>query len=115
MKTLLIIAILMLSSAAVYAQHGTSPEGLDTWTGQITALNADEQELTLSARKSTELFVLPKEEVKPGEKPHGPQMADLSVGQTVKVTYMKAAYQKNGKTIKRNLIIQLEIVAPKRS
>jgi hypothetical protein len=115
-KTLLIVAILALPLAALYAQHGTSPEGLDTWTGQISALNHEKQEITLTdtIKKSGKSIVatLPKEEVKQGDRPHGIQMSDLEVGQVVRFTYMKMDYKEDGKKISRNLIISIEIVSP---
>jgi hypothetical protein len=115
-KTLLIVAILALPLTALHAQHGTSPEGLDTWTGQISALNPEKQEITLTdiTKKGGKTIVasLPKEEVKQGDKTHGVQMSDLAVGQVIRFTYMKMDYKENGKKISRNLIISIEIVSP---
>ena len=96
------------------AQHGTSPEGVDTWDGRISAVDADKGEITLAAlkNKSSEKFVLPVEDVKPGGQPHGLQLADLAVGQTVHVTYIKTSYSENGRKISRNMVLTIEIVEP---
>ena len=115
-KALLVIAILTLPLAALHAQHGTSAEGLDTWTGQISALDPEKQEITLTdtTKKGGKSIVasLPKEEVKQGDKAHGIQMSNLAVGQIVRFTYMKMDYKENGKKISRNLIVNIEIVSP---
>ena len=112
LKMMLIPVILALTFSILYAQHGTSPDGLDTWTGQITALNPDKQEITLTAKKASETFILPTEEVKPGEKHHNLQFPDLSVGQYVRVVYWKMKQEINGKWVKMNTIITIEHVAP---
>jgi len=115
-KILLVAAILALPLAALHAQHGTSPEGLDTWTGQVSALNPETQEITLTdtTKKGSESVVatLPKEEVKQGEKAHGIQMSDLAVGQVIRFTYMKMVYKENAKKISRNLVVSIEIISP---
>ncbi|MFI5103844.1 MAG: hypothetical protein ACHP79_02865 [Terriglobales bacterium] len=113
-KTLL-IALLAVPWLVLAAQHGTSPEGLDTWTGQITALNPDKQEITLTARRASETFILPKEEVKPGEKGHILQFPDLSLGQSVRVVYLRMKHEINGKWVKINTIVTIEIAPPKGS
>lgn len=115
-KTLLIVAILAVPLTALRAQHGTSPEGLDTWTGQISALNPEKQEITVTdtTKKGSKSIVatLPNEEVKQGDKAHGIQMSDLAVGQVIRCTYMKMDYKEKGKKISRNLIVSIEIVSP---
>jgi len=114
-KILPVVAILALPLATLYAQHGTSPEGLDTWTGQISSLNPEKQEITLTdtTKKGKSIVAtLPKEEVKQGDKAHGIQMSDLAVGQVIRCTYMKMDYKENGKRISRNLIVSIEIVSP---
>lgn len=113
-KALLVVAILTLPLVVLHAQHGTSAEGLDTWTGQISALDPEKQEITLTDTKKGKsiVAVLAKEEVKQGDKAHGIQMSDLAVGQIVRFTYMKMDYKENGKKISRNLIVNIEIVSP---
>jgi hypothetical protein len=112
LKMMLIPVILALTFSVLYAQHGTSPDGLDTWTGQITALNPDKQEITLTAKKASETFTLPKEEVKPGENHHILQFSDLSPGQHVRVVYLRMKQEINGKLVKINTILTIEKVAP---
>jgi hypothetical protein len=114
LKMMLLPIILVLPFFALYAQHGTSPDGLDTWTGQITVLNPDSQEITLTAKKASEVFILPKEEVKPGEKRHKAQFSDLSVGQYVRSVYLRMKQQINGKWVKANTILTIEEVAPRK-
>lgn len=109
---MVLIPILALTSYVLYAQHGKTPDGLDTWTGQITALNPEKQEITLTAKKASETFILPIEEVKAGEKRHTVQFSDLSPGQSVRVTYLKMKHEINGKWVKANTIIAIEEVAP---
>ena len=105
-KMMLIPVILALTFFGLYAQHGKSPDGLDTWMGQITALNPDKQEITLTAKKASETFILPKEQVKPGE--------NFSLGQSVRVVYVKMKQEINGKWVKMNTIIAIEKVAPQK-
>jgi len=112
LKMMLIPVILALTFSVLYAQHGTSPDGLDTWTGQITALNPNKQEITLTAKKASETFILPEEEVKPGENHHVLQFSDLSLGQSVRVVYLRMKHEINGKWVKANTIITVEKVAP---
>jgi len=111
-KILVVAAVLTLAWIPSYAQHGTSPDGLDTWMGQITALNPDKQEITLTAKKASETFILPKEEVKPGEKGHILQFPDLSLGQSVRVVYLRMKHEINGKWVKINTLVTIEKVAP---
>jgi hypothetical protein len=112
LKMMLIPVILALTFLVLYAQHGTSPDGLDTWTGQITALDPNKQEITLTAKKASETFTLPKEEVKPGENHHILQFPDLSLGQYVRVVYLRMKQEINGKWVKMNTIVTIEKVAP---
>ena len=111
LKMMLIPVISALTFVVVYAQHGTSPDGLDTWTGRITALNPDKQEITLTAKKTSETFILPIAEGKPGEKGHLLQFPDLSLGQYVRVTYLKMKHEVNGKWVKINTILTTEQVS----
>jgi hypothetical protein len=113
MKTkMLAIAAVLMFPLTLYAQHGTSPDGLDTWMGQITALNPEKQEITLTAKRAKETFILPEAEVKPGEKHHILQFPDLSLGQYVRVVYVRMKHEVNGKWVKINTIVTIEKAAP---
>ena len=101
------IGVLMMPIVKLHAQHGTSPDGIDTWTGQITAINPETREITLaeSAKKGSKTFVavLPMNE---GGK--ALQLSDLAVGQAVRIDYLKGELQDHGKKIKQNIILKVE-------
>jgi hypothetical protein len=103
-KILFITVSLVVPWLALSAQHGTAPDGLDTWTGQITALNPDKQEVMLTAKKASETFILPT----------GAQFPDLSVGQYVRVDYLRMKHQVDGKWVKINTIIKIENVSQRK-
>jgi hypothetical protein len=66
MKKLFIVALTLLCSGISFAQHGTAEPGYypsgfngDTWIGEVTAVNEDTREFTLTYTKgsNTQTFV----------------------------------------------------------
>ena len=115
-------ALLMLSPARARAQHGdagpdfqaTAPGYMgDTWTGQVSAVDTDKREITLTAttKKGAQTFVayLPEHFVNGDDKNEVP-MSDFAVGQDLRLFYIPKNPKINGKKVKRNEIIRIESV-----
>lgn len=127
-KSLLGVALacvlLATPAATVAAQHGDAGSDFqapgfmgDTWTGQVTVVDPDKREITLSAatKKGTETFVayLPDHFVN-GDDKNEVKMSDFAVGQNLRVYYIPKSPKINGQKVKRNEIIRIESVPAKR-
>ena len=128
MKTRAVLASFLMSVALMGtmprlgAQHGEAPDGYyppgfmgDTWTGQISAVDPEKREITLTAttKKGTETFVgyVPEHfAVQRDGKPYEVQMSDFGAGQKLRVYYVPKNPKVNGQKIKRNEIIKIEAV-----
>jgi hypothetical protein len=120
----LLAAVLLLGSAASSnAQHGEAPDGYyppgymgDTWTGQVSAIDAAKREITLTAttKKGAESFIAYLHEnftVQKNGKGVEVKMTDFSVGQTLRFYYIPKTVKVDGQKVKRNEIIRVESVS----
>ncbi len=125
MKKLIIASsLLLLFTGVSMAQKGTAEPDYypmnysgDTWTGEVTSVNADTREFTLTYKKSdkeqTFVGVLPKGytvKMKDG-KDYEVKMADL-IGMHVKAYYMtKSKKDVNGVKVKNNEAFKIKFLA----
>ncbi|HEY6305475.1 MAG TPA: hypothetical protein VI488_03330 [Candidatus Angelobacter sp.] len=118
----LAIIMLVLSFSSGLAQQGTAPPGYyprgyvgDTWTGQITAVDADKREITLTytGRKGTQNFVAYVPEHYKVHLNNGREqdvkMSDFRIGGRIKVYYMLKTTEVNGQKVKRNEVIRIDV------
>ncbi len=117
--------LLFLLAGDLRAQHGTAPNGYfpmgyagDTWTGEVSAVNDDNREITLvyKSGKTTEAFVGVlqqgyKVKLKDGS------LAELKVstiptGTRLRVYYMAKSRKVNGKKEKFYEIFRMEFPPP---
>jgi hypothetical protein len=121
---ILLLAVLALATAtSSNAQHGQAPDGYyppgymgDTWTGQVSAIDAGKREITLTAtnKKGTETFIayLPENfTVQKNGKGVEVKMTDFSAGQTLRFYYIPKTVKVDGQKVKRNEIIRVEAVS----
>ena len=124
MKKLLLVALAILTCNGVsVAQKGTAESDYypmnyagDTWTGEVTSLNEDTREFTLTYKKKdkeeTFVGVLPKGYTHKTEdgKDREVKMADL-MGMRIKVYYITKTKKVNDQKIKSNEVFKIRIVA----
>ncbi|HYL92393.1 MAG TPA: hypothetical protein VEW69_04480 [Alphaproteobacteria bacterium] len=120
----ILAGVLFIGSAVSRAQHGEAPDGYyprgymgDTWTGQVSAVDPDKREITLTAatKKGPESFVayLPEHfSVQQGGKGHELQMSEFAIGQSLRLFYIAKDIKVEGQKVKRNEIIKIESLAP---
>lgn len=125
MKKLVVsIALLFMCTGISMAQHGTAesdyyPTGYngDTWTGEVTAVNEDTREFTLTYKKGDKeqilIGVLPKgytAKMKDGSYQEV-KMAAL-MGLRVKVYYITRTKKANDQKIKTNEVFNIKFLKP---
>jgi hypothetical protein len=125
MKTLALALAVFLAGAGVStAQKGTAesdyyPMGYagDTWTGEVTSINEDTREFTLTYRKSdkeqTFVGVLPKRytvKMKDGSD-HEVRMSEL-IGMRLKAYYMTKSKKVNDQKVKTNEVFKIKFLPP---
>lgn len=123
---ILILSIVSIGYVQAHAQHGSAPAGYhypqgymgDTWTGVITALDADKREVTLTYtdKKGPHNFVayIPKHykvHFENGEE-GDLKMTDLQLGQTIRVYYQPKTAKVDNQKIKRNEVIRIQTISP---
>lgn len=123
MRGLVLIFFLLSVSAACMAQKGTAEPGYypmsyagETWTGEVTAVNEDIRELTLSytSNNKTQTFVgvLAKGytvKMKDG-RDHEIKVSEL-MGMTIRAYYMtKSKKDPNGVKVKTNEVFRIKFV-----
>ncbi|HEY6250889.1 MAG TPA: hypothetical protein VI685_13090 [Candidatus Angelobacter sp.] len=129
MRLIAILAMLVLTLGCVQArgQQGTAPDGYyppgymgDTWTGTITAVDADKREITLTYtdKKGPHNFVayVPehyKVHLKNGQEQEV-KMADFEIGRPIRVYYIAKTIKMDNQKVKRNEIIKIEIISPEK-
>lgn len=110
------------AAVACLAQHGSAGNGYfplgyggDTWKGNVTAVNADTREITLTAKteRGEETFT---GVLRPGYtrtmndgKKHEIQMKDIPIGSYLLVYYMDKSKKVDGKKIHYSEIFQFSI------
>ena len=127
MKPLALVLLVFFVVAEVStAQKGTAepdyyPMGYagDTWTGEVTAINEDTREFTLTYRKSdkeqTFVGVLPKGytvKMKDGSN-HEVSMSELN-GMRLKAYYMTKSKKVNDQKVKTNEVFKIKFLPPNR-
>jgi hypothetical protein len=113
---------LLTPLTTILAQHGDAGPDFqapvpgylgDTWTGQVSVVDPDKREITLTAttKKGTETFVayLPEHFVNGDDKTEV-KMSDFAVGQKLRLYYIPKSPKINGQKVKRNEIIRIESV-----
>jgi hypothetical protein len=124
MRTWVVLSVWMLLSVFAAAQHGTAPNGyyppgyfMDTWSGTVTAVNADTREVTLVYRgkKGEETFTGVYQPAgrtlgKDG-KPVAAQMPNIPVGSYLVAYYIPKTRKVDGQKMQYNEIFQFELRA----
>ena len=124
-KILAALALCIGGGAAALAQHGTAESGVyplpysgDTWTGEVTSINEDTREFTLTYKKGkkTETFVgvLPKSyKVRMSDGSTDElKMADL-VGKRFRAYYIVKSKKVDGQKVKWNDVFKIVFVGDK--
>jgi len=114
---------ILLIGGAVYAQHGTAPNGYypagytgNTWTGVVSNVNEATGEFTLTYTKGnkTETFVGVPEEgyvVAPKGGSERPlKLSDIHVGRTMTVFYNVLTNKVDGKKVTVNSVININSI-----
>jgi hypothetical protein len=114
---------ILLFSGAVFAQHGTAPNGYypagytgNTWTGVVSNVDEAAGEFTLTYTKGskTETFVGVPEEgyvVAPKDGPQRPlKLSDIHVGRTMTVFYNVVTSKADGKKVTTNSVININSI-----
>lgn len=125
MKKLFVALTLMaLCAGASAAQKGTAesdyyPMGYygDTWTGEVTSVNEDTREFTLTYKKGdkeqTFVGVLPKGytvKMKDGND-HEVRLAEM-LGMRLRAYYMTKSKKVNGEKVKTNEVFKIKFLPP---
>jgi hypothetical protein len=123
-RCLLSLAFFLSFSTPLLAQHGTArngyyPEGYqgDTWTGVVTSVNPQSFAITLEYKKgkNTETFIGTPEKGYLVHEHNGQtrplQPTDIRVGQRITVWYNPETKKINGRKVKMNTIILIDIAA----
>src|SRR2546428_5016533 len=119
-KLLVAVALCFIWAGMASAQKGTAEPGFypggfqgDTWTGEVTSINEDTREFTLTytRKDKTQTFVgvLPKGyryQIK-GGKYYEPKMSNLK-GAFVKAYYVEKERKVNGQKIKWNDVFDIK-------
>ena len=123
MRYMVFAACLFLVAGALYAQHGTAPNGYfpmgyagDTWTGDVSAVNDANREITLvyNGSKKTETFVGVLQQGYNVKLKDG-SLAELKVsmirtGTRLRVYYMAKDRKVNGRKEKFYEIFQIDFL-----
>ena len=121
-KMFVSIALLLMCLGLSMAQHGTAEPGFyppgyngDTWTGEVTAVNEETREFTLTYKKGdkeqTFVAVLPKgytAKMKDGSEQEV-RMAAM-MGLRVKVYYVKKTKKVNDQKVKENEVFNIKFL-----
>jgi hypothetical protein len=123
MKIVVTCLGILLTGGALFAQHGTAPNGYypagysgNTWTGVVSNVNEATGEFTLAYTKGnkTETFVgVPEEgyEVAPKDGPERPlKLSDIHVGRTMTVFYNALTNKVDGKKVTVNSVINISSI-----
>ena len=115
--------VILLVGGALFAQHGTAPNGYypagysgNTWTGIVSNVNEATGEFTLTYTKGnkTETFVGVPEEgyvVAPKDGPERPlKLSDIHVGRTMTVFYNVVTNKVDGKKVSVNSVISINSI-----
>lgn len=125
-KLLLALALCIFCTGAAYAQKGTAEPGNypvgyhgDIWTGDVTSVNEDTREFTLTYIKKdkTQTFVgvLPKGFTVPMRdgSNYELKMADL-LGKYLTAYYIEREKKENGQKVKWNEVIEISFSEKKK-
>ncbi len=125
-RLFVILTLLILCAGVLMAQKGTAesdyyPMGYagDTWTGEVTSVNEETREFTLTykggGKEQTFVGVLPKGytvKMKDGSN-HEVKMNEL-IGMRLKAYYTAKSKKINGEKVKTNEVFKIKFLPPEK-